>query len=302
MFVRSFFAVVLLTGCAATMPQSDTPRSSTESHSSDIVRFSAECEKWDDWEEPAKPFQIHEDTYYVGTCGIAAILIAGDEGHILIDSGTEGGARQVLGNIRQLGFDPSDIVALLHSHEHFDHVGGMAYLQQETGATVYAHPYATLVLRTGSVFGVDPQAGTHDPMEPVTDPQPLTLNEPFEIAGRTLRPWSTIGHSPGALSWQWDSCGEVDCRTIVYADSLSPVSRDDYRFSDHPEYVANYRLGIARVAAIDCHILLTPHPSHSRMVERAATGSFEGGVTCPDYAASKLRDLEERLAKETETE
>ena len=44
------------------------------------------------------------------------------------------------------------------------------------------------------------------------------------------------------------------CRTIVYADSLSAVSRDDYKFSAHPAYLAAYRASIAKVAASRCEI------------------------------------------------
>ena len=50
-----------------------------------------------------------------------------------------------------------------------------------------------------------------------------------------LTAMATPGHTPGALSWRWESCDGGVCRTMVYADSLTPVSRDDYRFSDHPE-------------------------------------------------------------------
>ena len=113
-----------------------------------------------------------------------------------------------------------------------------------------------------------------------------------------LTPIATPGHTPGALTWQWESCEGDVCKTIVYADSLSPVSRDDYKFSDHPDYLAEFRAGIARLRALDCDILLTPHPSHSDMIARAATGTFEGGVTCAEYADSKTEALDERLARE----
>ena len=115
-----------------------------------------------------------------------------------------------------------------------------------------------------------------------------------------LTPIATPGHTPGALTWQWESCEGDVCKTIVYADSLSPVSRDDYRFSDHPEYVAEFRAAIARVRALQCDILLTPHPSASNMIERAASGTFEGGMTCVEYADSKTKALDDRLAKEAE--
>jgi metallo-beta-lactamase class B len=110
---------------------------------------------------------------------------------------------------------------------------------------------------------------------------------------------ATPGHTPGALSWRWVSCDGGVCRTIVYADSLTPVSRDDYRFSDHPAYVAAYRASIAKIAASPCEILITPHPSASGMRDRFALGKplFDADG-CKTYAAALTKQFDERLAKE----
>lgn len=113
------------------------------------------------------------------------------------------------------------------------------------------------------------------------------------------RIFATPGHTPGALTWQWQSCEQRErCRTIVYSDSLSPVSRDDYRFSDHPAYLAAFRASLAKVAALDCDILLSPHPSASGMRERLLKGDFNDPDACKDYAAGIGKRLDERLAKE----
>jgi metallo-beta-lactamase class B len=109
---------------------------------------------------------------------------------------------------------------------------------------------------------------------------------------------ATPGHTPGALSWHWGSCQGGVCRQIVYADSLSPVSGPKYRFSDHPAYLAAYRASIAKVGALDCDILLTPHPSASGMVDRLGRAQIENPNACRDYAASLTKQLDDRLAKE----
>ncbi len=62
------------------------------------------CVDWDDWDKPSPPFRIFGNSYYVGTCGIAAILITSSDGHILIDGGTEAGADIIAENIKDLGF------------------------------------------------------------------------------------------------------------------------------------------------------------------------------------------------------
>lgn len=291
---------LILAGCTQTVSPADTSFLGTAANPDDIVRFSTECEPWDDWNKPAKPFQVYGKTWYVGTCGIAAILITSDEGHVLIDSGTEEGAEVALANIRSLGFDPADIRVLLASHEHFDHVGGMAKMQTATGGEVIFSEIGIYVLANATDHPEDPQFGMHPPMQRITHGMPYDYgNTPELLASFGITPHPTPGHTPGAMSWSWQSCApDRDCKTIVYADSMSPVSSDDYRFSDHPDYVQAYRDGIARIAKLDCDILLTPHPSHSKMIERAATATFEGGITCAQYAQSKSLGLDERLAKE----
>ncbi len=263
------------------------------------AEWAAGCEPWDDWDKPAPPMKITHNVYYVGTCGITVLLVPTDDGHVLIDTGTQSGALVTIDNIKRLGADPQRVSLILYSHEHFDHVGGLSLMQWVSGAPVLSAPEAVDVFRTGKDNPDDPQAGLHEPMQPARNVIQITPGVPVSFGGFEFNPIATPGHSPGALAWQWESCNGDDCKSIVYADSMSPISRDDYKFSDHPEYVAAYREGIARIAALECDILLTPHPSHSKMIERAATGTFEGGVSCAEYAAGKHRDLDARLERET---
>jgi len=61
--------------------------------------------------------------------GFAALIEAGDQ-TILLDAGTSG--ETFMKNFRALGKDPADIDALVFSHDHGDHTGGMGALF-ETG-------------------------------------------------------------------------------------------------------------------------------------------------------------------------
>jgi len=261
--------------------------------------FAAACGESADWDKPAPPVRVHANTYLVGTCGITAILITGNAGHILIDGGTERGADLIARNIRRLGFNPTDVRILLHSHEHFDHVGGTGRLQQSTGARLYASAAAARVFATGTAGAGDPQAGMHKPFPAARVDHVLADGQQVRLGNLALVSVATPGHTPGALSWHWGSCDGGVCRRIVYADSLTPVSRDDYRFSDHPHYVAAYRAGIAKIAALECDILLTPHPSASNMRERLAAGKpLLDPEGCRNYAAALTEQLDARLAKE----
>lgn len=261
--------------------------------------FAGTCKDWDDWDKPAPPVRVFANTYLVGTCGISAILITGSEGHILIDAGTEVGADLIARNIRSLGFRLEDVKYLLYSHEHADHVGGMARLQQLTGAQLIASPAAAAVFKTGAAGLGDPQAGMQKPFRAARVDRIIKDGEEVRLWDLALTALATPGHTPGALSWTWTSCDAGVCRNLVYADSLSPVSRKDYRFSDHPQALAAFRASIAKIAGLDCDILLTPHPSASQMIDRLGGRlPLENRNACRDYAAGLTKGLDERLAKE----
>ena len=260
------------------------------------------CADTEDWNAPAPPVRIHGNSYYVGTCGVAAILVTDPVGHVLIDGGTEQAADLIAENIRQLGFSVRDVKYILHSHEHFDHVGGVARLQRLSGATLVASAPAAKVFESGAASASDPQAGMHKPFPAASVGRVIADGGEVRIGDNMLTAIATPGHTPGALSWRWVSCDGGVCRTIVYADSLSPVSRDDYRFSAHPDYLAAYRRSIVRIAESPCEILVTPHPSASGLRERLARGQpLLDPDSCRTYAASLSTNLDARLAKEAAT-
>ena len=88
-------------------------------------------------------------------------------------------------------------------------------------------------------------------------------------------------------------------RRAITRPWLTPISSDSYRFSDHPAYLRAFRASIAKVAALDCDILLTPHPSASDMVKRFGAGKpLLDPDGCRKYAAGLSKQLDERLAKE----
>src|SRR4051812_44390307 len=261
--------------------------------------WAAACDGSDDWTKPAPPVRIHANTYDVGTCGISAILIVGDQGDILIDGGPEQAADLIAANIRALGYRVEDIRFILHSHEHLDHVGGIAKLQRLSGATVISSVPAKTVIETGTPSADDPQSGSLKPFPPASVGRTIADGQEVRLGNLMLAAMATPGHTPGALSWRWVSCDGGVCRTIVYADSLTPVSAPNYRFSDHPAYVAAYRTSIAKIAASPCEILLTPHPTASDMPHRLALGTplFDLDPR-PNYAAGLPKQLDQRMAKE----
>jgi len=302
MFASLLLAPLLLGSLQISVPLGKAPRIIEQPRApieTEGPLWVAQCAGSDDWTKPAPPVRIHGNAYLVGTCGISSILIVGDDGDILIDGGPEAAADLIATNIRELGYSARDVRIILTSHEHYDHVGGIAKLQRLSGATVMTSAPAAKVLALGSPATDDPQSGELKPFPAVPVGRVIHDGEEVRLGNLMLTAMTTPGHTQGALSWRWVSCDGGVCRTIVYADSLTPVSGDTYRFSDHPAVVAAFRSSIAKIAASPCEILLTPHPSASGMPDRLALGRpLLDPDACKTYAAARSKDLDERLAKE----
>jgi metallo-beta-lactamase class B len=104
-------------------------------------------------QQPAEPFRIAGNFYYVGANDVAAFLITGPEGHVVIDGGYPTTARLIMASIATLGFDVKDVKVLLNSEPHPDHGGGLTVLQQASGARLWASDASAEVLASG---GDDP--------------------------------------------------------------------------------------------------------------------------------------------------
>ncbi len=286
--------LLALTGCA---PMADPiPMSHVRTEGGVLARA---CEGRDGWADAAPPAGIFGNTYYVGTCGIAVLLVTSPQGHVLIDGATEDAVPSILANIRALGFDPRDVRLIIGSHEHIDHMGGFAALKAATGAEVRVSQAARPVIESGQSAADDPQFGLLPSMTPVSVAGTLTDGEVVEVGPLRLTVHATPGHTNGGTSWTWRSCEGPNCATFAFVDSMTAVSRDDYRFTDHPERVAPFRATFDRVRRMPCDILVTPHPGFSSLFERlAGREPLIDRDACRRLVRGMSERLDARLARE----
>jgi metallo-beta-lactamase class B len=257
------------------------------------------------WTQPQKPFRIYGNTYYVGSHGLSAILITSPKGHVLIDGTLPENAPLIESNIRALGFRVQDIKLILNSHAHGDHAGAIAALARDSGAQVAASAASAKALKLGGDDPDDPQHGMAPFYPKVSNVRVLVDGQTVHVGSLALQMHAMPGHTPGSSGWTWRSCEEGRCLSMVYADSLSLLSTDDYRYTDpaHPERLAGYRRALAMLAALPCDILLTPHPRDGFFdkAARIAPGKSNPLIdtqACKAYAAEGQQNLEARLRKE----
>jgi metallo-beta-lactamase class B len=62
--------------------------------------------------------------------------------------------------------------------------------------------------------------------------------------------------------------------------------------------VREFRASVARVAALDCDVLVSAHPSVSNLFEREASGQLAQPGGCAQYARDAGERLDARLLEE----
>ncbi|NHZ40338.1 subclass B3 metallo-beta-lactamase [Massilia aquatica] len=273
-----------------------------------LANDDVKCAMCEEWNQPQQPFQIVANTYYVGPRGLSAVLITGEQGHILLDGALPQSAPLIIGNIKTLGFRIEDVKLIVNSHAHDDHAGGIARLQRASGATVAASAAGAQALRAGLVGPDDPQykANGPDRFPRVAQVTEVADGAILRVGPLAIQAHMTPGHTPGSTTWTWQSCEPKRCLDVVYADSLNPISQDGFRFSGSatmPERVRSFRASIDKVAALKCDVLISVHPGFSDLLEKHAERSAAGNPfidpgACRAYAANAGQRLNRRLASE----
>ncbi|WP_454774430.1 subclass B3 metallo-beta-lactamase [Janthinobacterium tructae] len=271
-----------------------------------------DCDSCKEWNAPVKPFNIHGNSWYVGTAGLSAVLVTSPQGHILLDGALPQSAPLIIASIKALGFRIEDVKYILNSHAHWDHAGGIAALQRASGATVVASASGALGLQSGTNGKDDPQYQA-DPVVHVAKVAKVKVvgeGDTVKVGPLVLTAHMTPGHTPGGTTWTWTSCEGARCLNVVYADSLNPYASGDFTYTGKgagkdrtPDISASFEASIAKVAALPCDIIIPVHPGTTDVLGKAARRSGTDNPmidanACRAYAAEAGGLLAKRLAKE----
>jgi metallo-beta-lactamase class B len=219
--------------------------------------------------QPAPPFHIIGNIYYVGASDITSYLIVTPAGDILLDGGFAETAPQIEANIQTLGqtlgptqgFKLADVKVLLNSHEHLDHAGGLAELKRLTGAQLVAIAQEVQTLESGASYpAVTPDRVIHD-------------GDTVTLGGVTLTAHLTPGHTAGCTTWTMVTHDGGKAYNVVFVGSASVLP--NYKLIDRPNapatypgIEADYEKTFRVLKSLPCDVFLGAHGQFYSLVQK----------------------------------
>jgi glyoxylase-like metal-dependent hydrolase (beta-lactamase superfamily II) len=169
------------------------------------------------------------DRYELGPIATNCYVVRSDGGAgeaVVIDPG--GDAAELRLELARLG---THCVAILITHAHWDHLGGVADLAEGTGAPVYMAEAEKIGLERINDF-----APATIRLRPYTPDVLLQGDETLELAGISFETLRVPGHSPAHLAYYSDGC--LFSGDVLFAGS---VGRTDLPGADWDTLVDSIR-------------------------------------------------------------
>ena len=197
---------------------------------------------------------------------------------VLIDAGLqEQPAAHRRGDLSEMGRLPQNVVAIVVTHAHRDHTGGLAEMKRRTGAELWMHAERRPTGRRGSAPPpVRPgQNRATDLLRRVLNAAPEGRLEPVPVAHQVgdgdelpfdgLRAFHTPGHSAGHLALLLPRDGGVlfvgDAVSNTFRTGLSPLNED----------LEGSRRSLARLATLEFEVACF---AHGRALRHGASVAF----------------------------
>lgn len=253
----------------------------------------------EEWVRAYQPFRIAGNLYYVGTYDLGCYLITTSKGNMLINTGLAASLTQIKSNIETLGFKFSDTKILLTTQAHYDHVGAMAAIKQQTGAQLMVDEKDAEVLNTGGVSDYElSKYGTS--FEPVKADRLLYNNDTIRLGEMQLVLLHHPGHTKGSCSYLFTVKDEKRSWKVFIANMPTIVTDKPFpAVGAYPEIEKDYAYTFDAMKAISFDIWVASHAGQFNMHTKHKPGDAYNPSAFIDQQGydSALSDLKKQYDK-----
>ena len=157
--------------------------------------------------------EVHGGVYLIGSSELTSpedccVYLADLGDLVMIDAGSGKSVPALLENVASLGFRQESITAVIATHCHIDHAGGISELRERTGCQVIAHVLDAGAMETGDRMKTAADwYGVGFPPTPV-DYRLSEVREVMKFPKGELLCLHTPGHTPGSISLILDRDGK----------------------------------------------------------------------------------------------
>lgn len=223
--------------------------------------------------KPFDPLRLVGNVYYVGTYDLAVYLIVTPAGNILVNTGVNDSAGQIIASVEKLGFKFSDIKLLLATHGHWDHVGAMGEIKRLTGAKLMMHEADASLLEEGGNSDYRYPQGRGTISEPVKVDRRLKEGDKVEFGGMVFDILHHPGHTKGATSFAFTTqdAGRTYRVLIVNMGSINPGVKVS-GMPAFPGITEAYQQTFAKQKQLTPEVWLSSHAGHFNLHEKYKPG------------------------------
>jgi glyoxylase-like metal-dependent hydrolase (beta-lactamase superfamily II) len=217
-----------------------------------------------------KPKAVSRGVWRVGLMSVNVFLIEAGDDLVLIDAGLRNSPPRITEAIYSLDRLPQHVTAIVVTHAHRDHVGGLAEMVRRTGASVWMHPADAALVRDG-VYGrpFAHGAGRVFDLLPGAKGKPIAVTH--EVSDGEVLPFDglravfTPGHSAGHLALLLPREGGV----LFVGDAAANLRRPGLSFVN--EDMGEVRTSVQKLASLEFE---TACFGHGRTIRHGAGDAF----------------------------
>lgn len=226
-----------------------------------------------------EPFKIADGLYYVGDKKVCIHLIDTGEGLILIDSGYLGSSHMLVDSIWRAGFDPRNILMIIHTHGHTDHFGASYEFSHLYGTKLAISKIDADYVRSIAVDGMI--GGELYPLARMPEfDYEIEDGDVIEIGNVKIRCVLTPGHTLGVISLFFNVTWEGNTYTAgLFGGAGVNALKLTYMYNknmplDLPEQML---ASIEKVRHEPVTVHLGNHPGNNSTIEKRERQLKEGG-------------------------